>query len=264
MKYSKTLKNSSKFSHSPKFIQQSKKNIDLDNLSPDPIQSINLKIPSTASLEQKLKLFKSNTMPLNSTSNSNQDNKLIQLERDREYLILKNIELENEINKLDDMLSNTFTKISNATDREKSKEQPKPKIDNKRVTIMEENQKLRKKVKDLEMIINNLMTLAENNKAKSDIRVEVKLWKERTRQLSDNYLKTLHDIHTELNKDKMALKLSIKKIQSKFIKDVKELENFYNPQMIKNEKKIQLLLKEQNDLRKKEEKLKEVFMYNFK
>ena len=34
--------------------------------------------------------------------------------------------------------------------------------------------------------------------------------------------------------------------------------------MIKNEKKIQLLLKEQNDLRKKEEKLKEVFMYNFK
>ena len=80
----------------------------------------------------------------------------------------------------------------------------------------------------------------------------------------ENYLKTLHDIHTELNKDKMAFKLSIKKIQSKFVKDVKDLENFYNPQMIKNEKKIQLLLKEQNDLRKKEEKLKEVFMYNFK
>lgn len=264
MKYSKTIQKSSNFTHSPYYIQQSKNNIDLDNLSHDPIQSINIKIPSTASLEQKLKLFKSNTMPSNSTPIINSENKLTQLERDREYLILKNIELENEINKLDGMLTNTFTKLSNATDREKRKEQQKPKIDNKRVTIIEENQKLRKKVKDLEMIINNLLSRAENNKAKSDIRLEVKLWKERTRQLSENYLKTLHDIHTELNKDKMAFKLSIKKIQSKFVKDVKDLENFYNPQMIKNEKKIQLLLKEQNDLRKKEEKLKEVFMYNFK
>ena len=33
--------------------------------------------------------------------------------------------------------------------------------------------------------------------------------------------------------------------------------------MIKNEKKLQLLIKENEDLHRKENKLKEVFMYNF-
>ena len=92
---------------------------------------------------------------------------------------------------------------------------------------------------------------------------EIKLWKERTIELGENFKTTLSEIKKELNKDKMAFKLSIKKIQDKYNKDVKELYNFYSPQMIKNEKKLQLLIKENEDLHRKENKLKEVFMYNF-
>jgi hypothetical protein len=40
--------------------------------------------------------------------------------------------------------------------------------------------------------------------------------------------------------------------------------NSYNNQMVKNEKKLAMLIKENNDLKRKEEKVKEVYMYNFK
>ena len=156
------------------------------------------------------------------------------------------------------MINNTITSLN----KEKKKEIQEEKT-NKKVSLLEENVKLRKKVKELQKIISDLEIRAEKNKGKSDIRYEIKLWKERTIELGENFKTTLSEIKKELNKDKMAFKLSIKKIQDKYNKEVKDLHNFYSLQMIKNEKKLQLLIKENEDLHRKENKLKEVFMYNF-
>ena len=257
---SKTSMPSTHRYHHSNTISIQTKNSDLENLNKNPIDSTTFRIPSTESLENKLAILRRSTVNRTECNKEeqNDNSKLSQLERDREYLILKNIELENEINKLDSMFNNTITSLN----KEKKKEIQEEKT-NKKVSLLEENVKLRKKVKELQKIISDLEIRAEKNKGKSDIRYEIKLWKERTIELGENFKTTLSEIKKELNKDKMAFKLSIKKIQDKYNKDVKELYNFYSPQMIKNEKKLQLLIKENADLHRKENKLKEVFMYNF-
>ena len=235
--------------------------------------SFNNNIPSL-SLDRKNDGFRqSNTISNYGTINKSyeaipSENRLSQLERDREYLILKNIELEKEINRLDKMFTKIFQSNNNL---HQNSSQPSiqtqkrisllPKNESS-LTLSEKNTKLRRKIREMENTINTIK--ANNNfNSKSTIRKEIKLWKERANELCDNFVQTLNDLKCELKKDKIAFKVAIRKIQNKFDRDVNDVMNSYQMVIQKNEKRIQLLMKENSELRKKEEKVKEVFLYNF-
>jgi hypothetical protein len=270
------------------------KNKDLENLE--------RRIPNTEYLENKAFEWKTNpayiSEKIQTTTQNNQEdqfqntyhstdslsetNRLYQLEKDREFLILKNLELENEINKLDNIFSKTIQQSTpNPNNKSKqqsvNKNQPTKQKQSKSLTIAQENVILKKKLHELETTITNLENKIENlNKHDnslthyapkindSDIKKEIKLWKERTQQLTENYLSTLKALKEELNKDKVAFKTAITNIKNQFNSDLKSMYNSYNNQMVKNEKKLAMLIKENNDLKRKEEKVKEVYMYNFK
>ena len=109
-----SLPSSHRYQHSHTITIQTK-NSDLENLNNNPIDSSTFRIPSTESLEKKLAMLKRSTVNKTECNKEPQNDniKLTQLERDREFLILKNIELENEINKLDNIFTNTMTSLKN-------------------------------------------------------------------------------------------------------------------------------------------------------
>ena len=111
---SKTSMPSTHRYHHSNTITIQTKNSDLENLNKNPIDSTTFRIPSTESLENKLAILRRSTVNRTECNKEeqNDNSKLSQLERDREYLILKNIELENEINKLDSMFNNTITSLN--------------------------------------------------------------------------------------------------------------------------------------------------------
>lgn len=193
------------------------------------------------------------------------DNRLIQLENDREFLILKNFELEKEINRLDKMFNQSFKIKQELSSKNRKSISTQNKIANSNIGQSElDNVALKNKVKELEELCHELQLKVNNTRSKSGIRLELTLWKNRTLELSQNYKKTLQQLNEELSQDKQAFKSAIKKIQTNFVNQVKQLESEYKTQMEKNEKRILILQKESIELKKKEEKVKEIFLYNFK
>lgn len=205
---------------------------------------------------------------------THKDNRLIQLEKDREFLILKNFELEKEINHLDQMFSQSF-KIKQELSPDSKPKSPRSVQFNTNINQHQqqhhyhkqpesETVALKNKIKELEALCRDLQSKVDNTRTKSAIRIELTLWKNRTLELSQNYKTTLQQLNEELSQDKQAFKCAIKKIQTNFNNQVKQIESEYKPQMEKNEKKIAILQKESIELKKKEDKVKEIFLYNFK
>ena len=253
-------------------------------------------IPSIESLEKKLLSFKENLRKenfnncnqINNFPSNNNDNymnnnnyfnstfdddkyknKLSSLEKEKEMLMLKNLELENEIKKLDIMLNNNNRKSSNQIIEKNDMIYYNETED----SINKQNSKMKRQVNNLDKQIislknqlNNAQTISlknNENNIPSTTYLEIQLWKQRCNQLADDYIKTLNNLKKELQNDKKGFKNAIQKIKKNFEKNINEMYNHYNLAILKNEKKIKILEKENSDLKEKEKKICEVYMYNF-
>ncbi len=224
------------------------------------------------------------TNNFNSPIDSNQyRDKLSSLEKEKEYLMFKNMELENEIKKLDIMLNSNNRKYINPIIQQNfgqnfnmniEKINDKQNLQNlQNLPLNSQNLRMKKQVKNLDKQIVNLKNQLRNaqsisfanndNNIQSTTYLEIQIWKQRCNQLADNYINALHNLKNELENDKNGFKTAIQKIKKNFTKNINDMYNHYNLTMQKNEKNIKILQKENSDLKEKEKKIREIYMYNF-
>ena len=215
---------------------------------------------------------------LNLNNNSkNKYNKYLELDRERKLLLLKNIELEKEINNL-----NNFVDIESKFNQNKIRNNPakKTKIDSYNNKAQNKNTKMEDKIsikdikeaqrtiKLLDKRINKLkqdinMNYINNNKHQEKIK-EVKIWRETFYEEFFKYKNLLKDLKENLNKDKIIYYDVISKMREKATDNVKNIFENYKNQIIDNEKKLNFLKMENEKLVNKENKVKEIYLYNFK
>ena len=215
---------------------------------------------------------------LNLNNNSkNKYNKYLELDRERKLLLLKNIELEKEINNL-----NNFVDIESKFNQNKIRNNPakKTKIDSYNNKTQNKNTKMEDKIsikdikeaqrtiKLLDKRINKLkqdinMNYINNNKHQEKIK-EVKIWRETFYEEFFKYKNLLKDLKENLNKDKIIYYDVISKMREKATDNVKNIFENYKNQIIDNEKKLNFLKMENEKLVNKENKVKEIYLYNFK
>ena len=215
---------------------------------------------------------------LNLNNNSkNKYNKYLELDRERKLLLLKNIELEKEINNL-----NNFVDIESKFNQNKIRNNraKKTKIDSYNNKTQNKNTKMEDKIsikdikeaqrtiKLLDKRINKLkqdinMNYINNNKHQEKIK-EVKIWRETFYEEFFKYKNLLKDIKENLNKDKIIYYDVISKMREKATDNVKNIFENYKNQIIDNEKKLNFLKMENEKLVNKENKVKEIYLYNFK
>ena len=215
---------------------------------------------------------------LNLNNNSkNKYNKYLELDRERKLLLLKNIELEKEINNL-----NNFVDIESKFNQNKIRNNraKKTKIDSYNNKTQNKNTKMEDKIsikdikeaqrtiKLLDKRINKLkqdinMNYINNNKHQEKIK-EVKIWRETFYEEFFKYKNLLNDLKENLNKDKIIYYDVISKMREKATDNVKNIFENYKNQIIDNEKKLNFLKMENEKLVNKENKVKEIYLYNFK
>ena len=215
---------------------------------------------------------------LNLNNNSkNKYNKYLELDRERKLLLLKNIELEKEINNL-----NNFVDIESKFNQNKIRNNraKKTKIDSYNNKTQNKNTKMEDKIsikdikeaqrtiKLLDKRINKLkqdinMNYINNNKHQEKIK-EVKIWRETFYEEFSKYKNLLKDLKENLNKDKIIYYDVISKMREKATDNVKNIFENYKNQIIDNEKKLNFLKMENEKLVNKENKVKEIYLYNFK
>lgn len=255
----------------------------------------------------------------------NEFHTLQQLESDRKVLVMRNIELEKEINKLKKLADKSISKSNDDTNNNSSIlkanssymlkknrtnnktkliKNTKIKLPNKRSTsvnktrnanahsrkssintssIITNNSKVAntsninskssvnylrldyrqrdKKIKYLKENIENLYKDLPLN-IKDRIR-EIKCWRERCHEIAKEHYFLLNGLRDKLNEDKKFYKNILIKSKSNLQSRVKEIMEKYNKILSENEKKIDLLKRENERLLTKESKIKEVFMFNF-
>ncbi len=215
----------------------------------------------------------------NTYLNNRSKNKYFELDRERKLLLLKNIELEKEINNL-----NNFVDIGSKFNQNKISKYnhlKKNNIENynnklKKDNNMKEGFDYKKEIKEaqnmiklLDKRINKLkeeinMNYSMNNNKYSEKIKEVKIWRETFYEEFFKYKNLLKDLKDNLNKDKIIYNDVISKMKQKSAENINTIYDNYKTQIIENEKKLNFLRSENDKLTKKENKVKEIFLYNFK
>ena len=208
---------------------------------------------------------------------NNSKNKYLELDKERKLLLLKNIELEKEINNL-----NNFVDIGTKFNQNKINNKPKKsaiesyiKTKNKKINKKEEiNYKkeiiesqnmikiLDKRINELKKEINMNYSI-NGNKCKEKIK-EVKIWRETFYEEFYKCKNLLKDFKDNLNKDKNIYYDVISKMKQKSNDNINTIYENYKGQIIDNDKKLNFLKKENEKLINKENKVKEIYLYNFK
>jgi len=215
----------------------------------------------------------------NTYLNNRSKNKYLELDRERKLLLLKNIELEKEINNL-----NNFVDIGSKFNQKKVSHYnhlKKNNIENynnklKKDNNMKEGLDYKKEIKEaqnmiklLDKRINKLkeeinMNYSMNNGKYSEKIKEVKIWRETFYEEFFKYKNLLKDLKDNLNKDKIIYNDVISKMKQKSAENINTIYDNYKTQIIENKKKLNFLRNENDKLTKKENKVKEIFLYNFK
>ena len=215
----------------------------------------------------------------NTYLNNRSKNKYLELDRERKLLLLKNIELEKEINNL-----NNFVDIGSKFNQNKISKYNHSKKNNienynnkiKNTTNIKEGLDYKKEIKEaqnmiklLDKRINKLkeeinMNYSMNNNKYSEKIKEVKIWRETFYEEFFKYKNLLKDLKDNLNKDKIIYNDVISKMKQKSAENINTIYDSYKTQIIENEKKLNFLRNENDKLTKKENKVKEIFLYNFK
>ena len=216
---------------------------------------------------------------VNSYLNNNSKNKYLELDRERKLLLLKNIELEKEINNL-----NNFVDIGSKFNQNKVLNYNRSKKNNiesynnkmKNSNNIKDEIVLKKEIKDAQNMIKlldkrinklkqeiNMNYSMSNNKYNEKIK-EVKIWRETFYEEFFKYKNLLKDLKDNLNKDKIIYNDVILKMKQKSAENINTIYENYKTQIIENDKKLNFLKSENEKLTKKENKVKEIFLYNFK
>ena len=204
--------------------------------------------------------------------NNNSKNKYLELDKERKLLLLKNIELEKEINNL-----NNFVDIGSKFCQNKIIKKNIESYNNKKNNIKENKNKNCKKeineaqntIKILDKKINELkekinMNYSFNNLFKYQDKIkEVKIWRETFYEEFFKYKNLLKDLKNNLNKDKIIYNEVITKMKEKATDNINNIYENYKNQIIDNDKKLNFLKKENEKLISKENKVKEIYLYNF-
>ena len=210
----------------------------------------------------------------------NKYNKYLELDRERKLLLLKNIELEKEINNL-----NNFVDIETKFNQNKIKYNKKNKknienINNKIKYNNTINNKSEDKIyiKEIKSAQNMIKILDKRiNKLKQDINMnynitknkhqekikEVKIWRETFYEEFIKYKNLLKDLKQNLSKDKIIYNNVISNMKQKASENINNIFENYKSQIIDNEKRLNFLKIENEKLTNKENKVKEVYLYNF-
>ena len=205
-------------------------------------------------------------------NNNNSKNKYLELDKERKLLLLKNIELEKEINNL-----NNFVDIGSKFCQNKIIKKNIESYNNKKNNIKENKNKNCKKeineaqntIKILDKKINELkekinMNYSLNNLFKYQDKIkEVKIWRETFYEEFFKYKNLLKDLKNNLNKDKIIYNEVITKMKEKATDNINNIYENYKNQIIDNDKKLNFLKKENEKLISKENKVKEIYLYNF-
>ena len=215
----------------------------------------------------------------NSYLNNKQNNKYLELDRERKLLLLKNIELEKEINNL-----NNFVEIGSKLDQNKILNNNRIKKNsienynskNKNKKVIKEDINYKKEIKQAQNMIKlldkrinklkeeiNMNYVMNNNKYNEKIK-EVKIWRETFYEEFFKYKNLLKDLRDNLNKDKIIYNDVITKMKQKSTDNINNIYKNYKNQIVENNKKLNFLRNENEKLTKKENKVKEIFLYNFK
>ena len=203
---------------------------------------------------------------------NNSKNKYLELDKERKLLLLKNIELEKEINNL-----NNFVDIGSKFCQNKIIKKNIESYNNKKNNIKENKNKDCKKeineaqntIKILDKKINELkekinMNYSLNNLFKYQDKIkEVKIWRETFYEEFFKYKNLLKDLKNNLNKDKIIYNEVITKMKEKATDNINNIYENYKNQIIDNDKKLNFLKKENEKLISKENKVKEIYLYNF-
>ena len=211
--------------------------------------------------------------------NNDHNNKYLELDRERKLLLLKNIELEKEINNL-----NNYVDIGSKFNKSKVKNFNKLKknniesynnknLNNKNIkeerNYKKEINEAKNMIKLLDKRINklkeeiNMNYSMNNNKYKEKIK-EVKIWRETFYEEFYKYKTLLIDLRNNLNKDKIIYNDVLSRMKQKAIDNINIIYDNYKTQITENEKKLNYLRTENEKLINKENKVKEIFLYNFK
>ena len=210
----------------------------------------------------------------------NKYNKYLELDRERKLLLLKNIELEKEINNL-----NNFVDIETKFNQNKIKYNKRNKknienINNKIKYNNTINNKSEDKIyiKEIKSAQNMIKILDKRiNKLKQDINMnynitknkhqekikEVKIWRETFYEEFIKYKNLLKDLKQNLSKDKIIYNNVISNMKQKASENINNIFENYKSQIIDNEKRLNFLKIENEKLTNKENKVKEVYLYNF-
>ena len=212
-------------------------------------------------------------------NSSNKYNKYLELDRERKLLLLKNIELEKEINNLNNFvdIESKFNqnKVRNNKLKKRNIESYNNKINiNKSNKIedkiyIKEIKEAQNMIKLLDKRINKLkedinMNYSLNNNKNQEKIKEVKIWRETFYEEFYKYKNLLKDLKDNLNKDKIIYNDVISKMKQKATENVNNIYANYKSQIIENEKKLKYLKIENEKLTNKENKVKEIYLYNFK
>ena len=92
---------------------------------------------------------------------------------------------------------------------------------------------------------------------------EVKIWRETFYEEFFKYKNLLKDLKNNLNKDKIIYNEVITKMKEKATDNINNIYENYKNQIIDNDKKLNFLKKENEKLISKENKVKEIYLYNF-
>ena len=208
--------------------------------------------------------------------NNNSNNKYLELDRERKLLLLKNIELEKEINNLNNFVDIESKYNQNKVTKNRIKKNNiesynyKIKRNNKKeINYKKEINEAQNMIKILDKRINklkeniNINYSMNNNKCQEKIK-EVKIWRETFYEEYYKYKNLLKDLKENLNKDRKIYIDVISKMKEKANENIKTIFDNYKSQIIENDKKLNFLKKENEKLINKENKVKEIYLYNFK
>jgi hypothetical protein len=130
--------------------------------------------------------------------------------------------------------------------------------------LLSENEALKEKVSELEKklrTINDQVALdILEKKGKDHLRVELEIWKNRSESLAKNYVETLSNLKKQILTDKTNFLDQIKTSQTAFTSQVNMLKNKYQSTLDKYEINVKKLRKENEELKKKVSKVKEILI----
>jgi hypothetical protein len=163
----------------------------------------------------------------------------------------------------------TFDKLSDIDDISSFEENLEQMQKQKKEILLQENEILKEKIKHLEAKIEQIVKAKEtslnmnsNNteepKDNNNLILELQIWKNRSEKMSENYILTLNDLRNQLKQDRKHYVDLVRNMQSEFHSEVDRLKKAYEGNIIRNEKIVKKLKKENEDITKKLGKVKDI------